>query len=263
MNPFKIYYPVQPFEVNQEFGENPEIYGQFGMKGHNGNDLGAIHGQPVYAAHDGLAYWEVDDHQGEGVVLFATAQYDYKGQTATFKTVYWHLADYGKEPHYKSPVLDWAQKNGNKGMPINRGDLLGFADNTGFSTGDHLHFGLKPVKVVAGGPISPEDATDVANYENLEQLNGYSGAIDPAPYYNGLVANPKKDFLYDMGLYTVSSDVLALQRLLGVPPAVSYLPVAVYGPRTREAVIAFQTAHGINPTGFCGPITRATLNRHV
>lgn len=261
MNPLKLYSPVKPFSINQKFGQNPQIYAQFNMKGHNGLDLMSVHGQPVYAAHDGIAYWETDSNQGEGVVIFTTQQYDYKGGQAYWKTVYWHLADYGAEPHYKSPVLDWAQKNRNVGMPVKRGDLVGFADNTGFSSGDHLHFGLKPVKTAVGGPISPEDATDVANYQNLEQLNGYAGAIDPLPYYNGQYANDKKDFLYDMGLYSLSSDVLALQQRLNVPPAISYLPVGIYGPKSIQAVKNFQIKYGINSTGYCGPITRAALNR--
>ncbi len=146
-------------------------------------------------------------------------------------------------------------------MPIKRGDLIGFADNTGFSTGDHLHFGLKPIKTANGGPISPEDATDVGNYQNLEQLNGYAGAIDPSPYYLGKNANDKFDFLYDMNLYNINSDVLELQKRLGVAPANSYLPFGIYGPKTRQAVIAYQTAHNISPTGTCGPVTRASLNR--
>lgn len=257
----ELFYPVKPFHVNQKFGENPQIYRQFNLKGHNGLDLLAVHGQPVYASHDGMAFWEVDENQGEGVVLITTDQFYYNGLPAYYKTIYWHLADYGKEPHLKSPVLDFVQKNVKKSMPVKRGDLLGFADNTGFSTGDHLHFGLKPLKSVDGGPVSPEDATDVGNYQNIEQLNGYSGAIDPTVYFNGTNANDHYDFLYDMGVALVNADVLNLQRRLGVTPATGFLGMGIYGPKTRAAVIEYQAKYKIPQTGSVGPMTRAALNR--
>ena len=55
---------------------------------------------------------------------------------------------------------------------------MGTADNTGCSTGAHLHFGLKPI---AQGE---NDWT----WTNSEQTNGYFGAIDPAPYFVGISA---------------------------------------------------------------------------
>jgi hypothetical protein len=51
------------------------------------------------------------------------------------------------------------------------------ADNAGFSTGDHLHFGLKPEFVQEEQPWT--------RY-NVEQDNGYMGAISPAPYFSKL-----------------------------------------------------------------------------
>jgi hypothetical protein len=196
MSKFQLFYPVVPFKVTQVFGVNGAFYQAHGinMKGHNGFDLMANHGQPVYASHDGIAYFETDDNQGEGVVLRTTTEYDYfsprnpSGQ-AYFKTVYWHLCDEQKDPRFKCPVLIYQRTHGGAGMPVNRGDLIGYADSTGLSTGDHLHWALKPIR--ASTSVSPEDATDmgIGAFQNIEQLNGYLGAIDQTPYLSGKYAN--------------------------------------------------------------------------
>lgn len=250
----QLAYPVKPLRFNQKFGENPATYARFGIKGHNGNDLYAVHGQPIYAAHDGYAFYEVDDDQGHGVVLITDRPYTYKGQQAYFKTIYWHMCDSAKEPHYKSPVEDTPL--GSKGYKVYKGDLIGFADNTGYSTGDHLHFGLKPL-----APSSARSDDGAGNFTNIEQSNGYAGAIDPAPYYTGQVANTQKEFLFDMGIYTINSDVLELQKRLKVPPALGFFGVGIFGPQTFQAVKAFQSKYSIPSTGFVGPMTRAALNR--
>ena len=104
MAKFELRYPVTPYHSNQDFGEDPETYARFGTKGHNGIDMRANHGQPVYAAHDGVAYYEVVNDQGHGVVLVSNDAYLYKGQLVHFKTIYWHFANPTKEPNLASPI---------------------------------------------------------------------------------------------------------------------------------------------------------------
>lgn len=163
---FQISYPFDTHLPSQVFGANPDFYSQpqyGGIKGHNGIDFIAQHGYPVYATHDGMAEFQIDPGGGHGVVITTENEFEYKDGTAQFKTIYWHLVDGVKEPQLKSPF---------EGAPVTRvknGDLIGYADNTGASTGDHLHFGLKPIK----------------NGVNIEQNNGFLGAIDPTPYFDG------------------------------------------------------------------------------
>ena len=57
------------------------------------------------------------------------------------------------------------------GQEVKCGDLLGLGDSTGLSTGDHLHFGLKPC-----------NKDGVSSNEG----NGYFGAIDPIPFYENI-----------------------------------------------------------------------------
>ena len=163
-----LSFPVNPVKYNQLFGVKSPTYTTEGMLGHNGIDFTAHHGQPVYAAHDGLASFQIDSGGGHGVVIITNDQFDWQDGQAYFKTIYWHLADGLKEPQLASQYQD---KTGF--IPIKKGDLVGYADNTGQSTGDHLHFGLKPVA----------KSENWGTWANLAQTNGYYGAIDPMPYF--------------------------------------------------------------------------------
>lgn len=168
---FKISKPVDPFVILQGFGVNGEYYRSHGIniKGHNGIDLKATHGQPVYATHDGLALYQVDSNQGHGVVVITKDSYEIEGRETPVKTIYWHLCsastDGGK---FQSPIA-------NKGaVEVKKGDLIGYANSTGFSTGDHLHFAVKPLAKVG---------ENLYTWGPAEPTNGYSGCVDPMPYF--------------------------------------------------------------------------------
>lgn len=168
---FDLFYPVKPKRFNQLFGNPAQMYSNLGLAGHNGIDFYATHGQPVYAAHDGTCYPEIDSSGGNGVVIRTIESYPYNGLIVHFKTIYWHLMK-----------ADAVVKTG---QVVKAGDLIGYADNTGLSTGDHLHFGLKPQA------WNEEDWT----WSNTDQSNGYLGAIDPLPYFNGFYAQDAKNVL--------------------------------------------------------------------
>src|SRR5687767_6906453 len=92
MSKFELFFPVKPWIITQGFGGNPETYKQFGVKGHNGLDVVAKHGQPVYAAHDGdVSYAGLDGNEGVGVVIVSDKKYQYAGGEAYMKSIYWHL----------------------------------------------------------------------------------------------------------------------------------------------------------------------------
>lgn len=169
-----LFYPVAPVNVNQKFGLPDPKYTALGILAHNGIDLASVHGQPVYAAHAGTCYPEVDDSGGNGVVIRTLITFDYEGTQVHFKTIYWHLMK-----------ADAVVK---MGQVVKPGDLIGYADNTGLSTGDHLHFGLKPQT------WSEENWT----WMNPAQNNGFKGAIDPAPYWNGYSAVDAQKLLTTM-----------------------------------------------------------------
>lgn len=138
----KLYQPVKPFVITQQFAENracipvkggsviecdgnnpPKGYKSlYGATGHKGTDLAAFHNQPVYAAHAGtVAFIDTDPKSGLDVKV------EYEENGTKYQTVYEHLLGY-------QPKV---------GDQIALGSLIGWADNTGYSSGDHLHFELK------------------------------------------------------------------------------------------------------------------------
>lgn len=244
---FQLYYPVKPFIIGQKFGETAylQYYKDNGVTftGHNGIDLAAIHGEEVRASHDGVCEVQVDSKQGHGVVITTKEKFDYKDRQAYFRSIYWHLID-------NIPVKT--------GQEVKEGDLIGYADSTGLSTGSHLHFGLKP----SDGTV------------NTEQNNGYQGAVDPVPYFNGLYARDlvvgKYVFSVDMEYGETSEDIFQLQRKL---KSLGYFPLdrtltRYYGDITRGAVFAFQNDYLVLTWlqrffrgRYCAQRTRAALNR--
>ena len=137
-------------EVIQPFGANSRAYGQLGLRGHNGLDMGVVAGTPVVAAYSGTVQF-----QGQGVnnmLMGASAGLcvvlSHKEGSAHFYTGYAHLS--------RAYVAD--------GAAVKAGDVIGLSGASGMTTGDHLHFELIPV----GNALALD--------------NGYLGRIDPAPY---------------------------------------------------------------------------------
>lgn len=226
----ELFYPVKPMFVNQVFGANANAYyAQAGLKGHAGIDFMAKHGQKIYASHDGICYPEIDSHGGNGVVL--------KSLDKSYQSIYWHLIDDDAVVH--------------TGQTVKAGDLLGYADSTGQSTGDHLHFQVTPLI-------------------NTDFGNGYNGAIDPQPFFNGKYAEeinnpvpPVAKFKFTKTLKNGSwnADVKQLQLVLGSQTLYNGAIDGIFGKMTQSSVIAFQTLHGLIPDGICGILTRNELNK--
>ncbi|MBT7929872.1 M23 family metallopeptidase [Candidatus Peregrinibacteria bacterium] len=144
------WFQTRP-RVSQGFGERPNVYKQFGMIGHNGVDFGVSEGTPLFASFDGEV--KVKDSKGEGYGLHIKLRSSYRAREA----VYGHLS--------KVTV-----KSGDR---VHLGDVIGFTGNTGFSTGPHLHFGLRH--------LIPESG-DVFKWQVENYNNGYFGYIDVLPW---------------------------------------------------------------------------------
>jgi murein DD-endopeptidase MepM/ murein hydrolase activator NlpD len=189
-----MYRPLMTNKLTQKFGINRackysngrivakrggacpagsvDFYKSMGMKGHNGLDFSAWHGERVFhcATFDGFMSIE-KDHQG-GIGVNVVSKYPIQlndGSESFLKLRYWHL---------KAPI-------GWDGKEVKFGDTIGLADNTGASSGDHLHFGIKRCD---------------ENGRPLEPGNGYYGAFDPLPYMH------------------IAHDAEQTAKLLNVPP---------------------------------------------
>jgi hypothetical protein len=111
----RLLHPIPGARISQRFGENPAMYAQYNLAGHEGVDFAVPVGTPVRAAHDGV----VRSAQGPTYGIQAWIEGD--GIT----TLYAHL----------SGVL----KHG----AVRAGEVIGLSGNTGRSTGPHLHFGVR------------------------------------------------------------------------------------------------------------------------
>lgn len=181
----KIHYPIKPFTINQHFAGNlpcvkdfglptqdvvtgvnnnscpvgyEKLYKKFGLLGHNGMDLQAGE-QNVYAAYDGVVVEkQTVPARGLGLGILTDEKFD---ADTYLKIRYWHLKSFYKEV----------------GDVVKSGDLIGVTDNTGYSSGNHLHFEGQLMRKDAGGHP----------YVSLPN-NGFGGAIDLEPHFSGFYA---------------------------------------------------------------------------
>ncbi len=138
----KLIYPVSG-PITQYFGENPDFYKQWGYAGHNGVDWGIPNGTPIVAAADGTVDKVGFEDNGYGNFV----KMSHTDGATKYYTYYAHL---------QSTSVTAGQK-------ITAGTQVGLSNNTGASTGPHLHFGVK----IDG------------------QNPAYKGYLDPMPYLTG------------------------------------------------------------------------------
>ena len=136
-----LIHPVKKVYITQKWGVNADIYKRFGLSGHNGVDYRifseagnrAVYGRS-FAPHDGKIIEAYNDGAGYG--WYVKIENDKEGSILA---------------HHKELMV-------RVGDVVKQGDLIGITDNTGWSTGPHLHWGyyLKP----------------------RNKANGYSGTIN-------------------------------------------------------------------------------------
>lgn len=143
--------------ITQKFGENPHIYAQFGMAGHNGWDIAAPRATPVYAVHDGWIVESKAKDTGYGIsclLYFEEDGFGWEVTTGHFLSI-------------EFPDIPYNQSNRN--YPVKAGQIIAHVDSTGFSTGNHIHIGIKKFQ----------------NGQLLNYNNGYFGSINPQGYIEG------------------------------------------------------------------------------
>lgn len=117
----KGLYEGKELGYSQLFGENPQDYAKFGLKGHNGIDIPVSTGTKLTSCINGTVTETLNDTTGYGI--YVKIENEYCG------VLYAHLKDF-------------SLKVGDK---VKAGDFVGFSGNTGNSTGSHLHFGVFPI----------------------------------------------------------------------------------------------------------------------
>lgn len=271
----KIYRPVKSEGITQRFGENlscvklgldgkpirpfqvlpgtftgtcpigsSKFYEAIGLKGHNGVDSIVYHGEPVYFPVVADTRWqvinEVDADGGIGVNVYAldpvpfdTIPVHEQGSLKMIETQYQELG--GKLfPMFKFWHL-LSTTIPDHGI-IKTGDLIGYGDNTGASSGDHLHWSMK----IHGG------TTNGFGF-SIDSDNGYTGALDHLPYFEDRfildILKPSFSFTKTLTYGITDTDVGVMQALLvryGYMEPFKTDEIGIFGPKTRAAVFAFQ-----------------------
>jgi len=170
----RIFRAIKSNILTQGFGEEGtkpsmvSFYNSIGLKFHNGIDF-SVRCQDNFIKDGGLCeviYFDADCYGkitdicndrlaglGYGIIT--------EDKDGAFKHIFWHFDSL-------NPKLKI-------GDIVGTGDFLGIGGNTGYSTGAHLHRGLKPLLKDTYG-----------NYYVKDRNNGYDGAVDLTPYFQNI-----------------------------------------------------------------------------
>lgn len=173
-------YPIG--NISQFFGENVELYRErIGTNGHNGIDIIAPWGTPIYAVAGGKVVEVKNDPEGFGKhVRILGEQYEWTYGHASENLV--KVGDMVEEGQL-------IQKMGNTGFVIS-GNTVFWKLAPG-NKGTHLHIGMR--KYIKWNKLgdkynnqySSGDRVQIENYDN-----GFKGAVDPRKFLDIPVPPP-------------------------------------------------------------------------
>lgn len=158
---FSLIWPTPlPKFVTQWYGVNGHIYKQWGLPGHEGLDLRAANGAEIYAAAKGQV---IRVEQADAGAYGIHVRIEHVHPDGIFKTV---------DAHFQRALVS-------VGEMVEAGQPIGLADNTGNSSGAHLHLTLKHVGrgspwMNVGDIINP--VPYISELFPVCTLDGYTGA---------------------------------------------------------------------------------------
>jgi murein DD-endopeptidase MepM/ murein hydrolase activator NlpD len=127
-NPFSGWPTAPGNAVNYHYC-SAVYYEEFGRT-HWGIDINTYRGEPVYATAEGVIAWAYYDH------TFGMGRTVKVCHASGWCAVYMHLDGFAVR----------------QGDAVSPGATVGYADSTGFSTGDHLHY---QINRPGGHPVNP------------------------------------------------------------------------------------------------------------
>lgn len=191
--------------VTQWFGENPVLYRRnVGLAHHNGIDIVAPWGSPLYAIEDGVVVAVKYDPKGYGKHVRIRSHKLYNGAYRCW--TYAHLANI----HVAG------------GSEVKEGQQIGTMGNTGFVVsghtpywehnpyaGTHLHLGLRLLEPDESGWRYSHDTVkiNVRHYDN-----GVKGSVDPVQVLKELRPDDRRSRMLTL-LSVLNQTVALLKRL--------------------------------------------------
>ena len=158
-----IIRPIEPFQLTQGFGGNAAAYKQFGLAGHNGWDL-----KTKYP----------DTPKGQRYILSSWVSKFYKQGNEGTKGYgkYFEVIVYLKNTW----KLTYAHCYSIESFTTRfEGATMAISDNTGNSTGSHLHLTVKKGQMITGV------------FQHYDPNNGYFGAVNPQLFFDELREHKK------------------------------------------------------------------------
>ena len=146
----------------QRFGQRPEYYKKYGLKGHSGIDIGFLDSCPIVAPCKlWVTYLQLDEDKGYGNHIYAETESQHiNGDYYKLELVFGHFKS------LEAKAGHWVEEGGS----------LGLGDSTGDSTGPHLHLGIRPWWSKNGN-----------DWQQMYKDNGYAGYVDPEPYFPHII----------------------------------------------------------------------------
>lgn len=249
MEGFSLFYPINPYQVNQVWGvSRPEVYAQFGFTRHNGMDLALVSGQIISAPIPCIVSkigWEPKG-AGNYIVLRTLKPYAFKDGVVSYVEISFF--------HNMQNLVT-------VGQMLQTGEPMVLGDSTGFSTGNHSHMRVRRI-----------DLKNAMWYQI--DTNEAQNSIDQSQYFNKKYADTQTvvfhhSFDVNLLLGMEGEEVLALQKALVIDG--EFRPenvTGVFGQITEQSVKDFQKKYHIVSSGtpsttgygFVGKKTRQQLN---
>jgi hypothetical protein len=128
--------------------------------------------------------------------------------------------------------------------------------------GAHRHYQKRPVM-----PVLPSTGGYLLDAHNGGQYRDPSGFyyqyFNYNNGYNGCISPFQPVFYRNLTVGMSGYDVFVLQRLLARKGFLKAQPTGFFGTQTMRAVAVYQSACGITPTSYFGPLTRAQAHREL
>jgi len=178
----QFHKPCNGF-LTQGFGPKNTVkrllpkYKKWGFDGHAGHDFGAKTGTPAFSVMEietvDIRHENQDKGYGNHIWCHSKPipfqQGAWQGEFI-LEFVYGHFDKH--VPGLKKRTYDSKGKIKSRGTIFKPGDICGYIGSTGFSTGPHLHFAVRPYYKIDGVWIA-------------DMNNGMRGYVDPSPMFDG------------------------------------------------------------------------------
>ncbi|MEX1014271.1 MAG: peptidoglycan DD-metalloendopeptidase family protein [Candidatus Paceibacterota bacterium] len=164
--PGVLGFPVQDIFVTQCYGKTDFAAGAYRTGNHIGVDFRAPIGTPMLASESGVIT-AIDDNDVSSWQKYQFGKYIIIEHDNRLSSIYAHLSSF----------------NVNVGDRVEKGQIIGYSGNTGYSTGPHLHFG-----VYATPPGGWNTTTIRDGGGGLMKISPAAGLVpvgihvDPSPY---------------------------------------------------------------------------------